>query len=389
MPTGEAQALSDVKVLDLTRFPPGAYCTVLLADLGADVVRIDSPGANTMFFGVGTGIGRGKRSIAIDLRHPDAGDVLRRLVAWADVVVDNARPGTLDERGYGPNRATEDHPSLVWCSITGYGQDGPYADWAGHDLTYLAHSGMLAGINPALPWHPASGARGADRRAHGGSGDHRGLVRPRAHRTRGTPRHQPGGVDDLAAQRQRGAPDGLGLRHSDLTGAPPVPVQRPTLDHHRGGRATDVDRVVHCARPRRSRGGGATLGRRRGGGTRPHRDRVRHASRGRVGRRARAVQASRSASCTRARRWSTTPRCAHDTPSSRWQASPCPRTRSASAAPTGCARRPRPRRLRPRAPTPMPSSVKRGTRQPTSRPCTRRDSSGTRTDVHRSTVARA
>ena len=73
MPTEKHQALSGVKVLDLTRFPPGADRTVLLADLGADVVRIDSPGANTMFFGVGTGIGRGKRSIALDLRHPDAG----------------------------------------------------------------------------------------------------------------------------------------------------------------------------------------------------------------------------------------------------------------------------------------------------------------------------
>ncbi len=152
--TGEAQALSGVKVLDLTRFPPGAYCTVLLADLGADVVRIDAPGANTMFFGISTGIGRAKRSVAVDLRHPDATDVLKRLVAWADVVVDNARPGSLDERGYGPKRATEEHPSLIWCSITGYGQDGPYADWAGHDISYFAHSGMLAGINPALPWHP-------------------------------------------------------------------------------------------------------------------------------------------------------------------------------------------------------------------------------------------
>ena len=64
LPTGEAQALSGIKVLDLTRFPPGAYCTVLLADLGADVVRIDTPGANTMFFGISTGIGRGKRSVA-------------------------------------------------------------------------------------------------------------------------------------------------------------------------------------------------------------------------------------------------------------------------------------------------------------------------------------
>jgi alpha-methylacyl-CoA racemase len=147
------QALSGIKVLDLTRFPPGAYCTVLLADLGADVVRVEAPGANAMLFGVSTGIGRGKRSVAIDFRHADYDAVLRRLVTHADVVVDNARPGSLDEHGYGPKQATVEHPSLIWCSITGFGQDGPYASWPGHDLTYLAHSGLLSALND-LPWHP-------------------------------------------------------------------------------------------------------------------------------------------------------------------------------------------------------------------------------------------
>ena len=154
MPTGDELALSGIKVLDLTRFPPGAYCTVMLADLGADVVRIDTPGANTMMFGNSTGIGRAKRSIAVDFRHADYDGLVRRLVEWADVVVDNARPGSLDERGYGPAKATEEHPSLVWCSITGFGQDGPYASWPGHDITYFAHSGLMAGLNGELPWHP-------------------------------------------------------------------------------------------------------------------------------------------------------------------------------------------------------------------------------------------
>ncbi len=147
------RALAGIRVLDLTRFPPGAYCTVLLADLGADVVRIDAPGANAMLFGGSTGIGRGKRSVAVDFRHADYEEVLRRLVAHADVVVDNARPGSLDEHGYGPKQATEEHPSLIWCSITGFGQDGPYASWPGHDLTYLAHSGLLSALYD-LPWHP-------------------------------------------------------------------------------------------------------------------------------------------------------------------------------------------------------------------------------------------
>ena len=148
------QALSGVKVLDLTRFPPGQYCTVMLADLGADVVRVDSPGWNPMLAGVGTGIGRAKRSVTIDLRHARATEVLRQLAGWADVVVDNNRPGDLDERGFGPVAAMEAYPSLIWCSVTGFGQDGPYARFAGHDITYTGHSGLLAAIQPDLPWYP-------------------------------------------------------------------------------------------------------------------------------------------------------------------------------------------------------------------------------------------
>ena len=149
-----ALALSGIKVLDLTRFPPGQFCTVMLADLGADVVRLDAPGWNPMFAGVGTGIGRAKRSVAVDLRNPRATEVLRRLAGWADVVVDNNRPGDLDDRGFGPKAAAQDFPRLIWCSITGFGQDGPYARNAGHDITYTAFSGLLAAINPELPWYP-------------------------------------------------------------------------------------------------------------------------------------------------------------------------------------------------------------------------------------------
>ena len=148
------QALSGVKVLDLTRFPPGQFCTVMLADLGGDVVRLDPPGWNPMSAGVGTGIGRAKRSVAVDLRNPEATRVLRQLAGWADVVVDNNRPGDLDDRGFGPKTAAAEYPSLIWCSITGFGQDGPYARFAGHDITYTGYSGLLAAINPDLPWYP-------------------------------------------------------------------------------------------------------------------------------------------------------------------------------------------------------------------------------------------
>ena len=148
--------LSGVRVLDLTRFPPGAYCTLLLADLGAQVYRVDAPAANPMAGGVGVGLSRGKRSVGLDLRHPRGNEVLNRLAGWADVLVENNRPGDMQKRGFGYPQAAAEHPRLIWCSITGFGQDGPYATRPGHDLTYTAHSGLLAAINPELPWHPQS-----------------------------------------------------------------------------------------------------------------------------------------------------------------------------------------------------------------------------------------
>lgn len=146
--------LDGVRVLDLTRFPPGQYCTVLLADLGADVCRLEPPGASGAMSGVGVGLARNKRSVAVDLRNPEGLAVLRRLAAWADVLVENNKPGELDERGFGYSHASEELPGLIWCSITGFGQHGPYATWPGHDLSYVAHSGLLTAINPSLPWHP-------------------------------------------------------------------------------------------------------------------------------------------------------------------------------------------------------------------------------------------
>ncbi|WP_018506128.1 CaiB/BaiF CoA transferase family protein [Parafrankia discariae] len=144
--------LSGVTVLDLTRLPPGGFCTVLLADLGADVIRVESP-KGRLFDGP-IGLNRGKRSIALDLRHPRGLEVLGRLAAHADVLVENERPGAMAERGFGYADAAARAPGLVWCSITGYGQDGPYAQWSGHDLSFAAHSGLLTALEPDLPWHP-------------------------------------------------------------------------------------------------------------------------------------------------------------------------------------------------------------------------------------------
>jgi alpha-methylacyl-CoA racemase len=107
-----------------------------------------------MTAGVGVGLSRGKRSVALDLRHERGPDVLRRLASWCDVLVENNRPGDMEARGYGYEQLAARHPELILCSITGFGQDGPYARHPGHDLTYTAHSGLLTAINPELPWHP-------------------------------------------------------------------------------------------------------------------------------------------------------------------------------------------------------------------------------------------
>jgi alpha-methylacyl-CoA racemase len=149
--------LAGVRVLDFTALPPGGFCTVVLADLGAEVVRVEAPaqkGSPSRVIGQ-MPLSRGKRSIAIDQRNPAANDVLRRLARSFDVVVENAKPGAMEARGFGYSQAKAENPKLVWCSITGFGQTGPYAEYSGHDLSYLAHSGLLGALSSQLPWHPA------------------------------------------------------------------------------------------------------------------------------------------------------------------------------------------------------------------------------------------
>jgi crotonobetainyl-CoA:carnitine CoA-transferase CaiB-like acyl-CoA transferase len=154
--------LQGLKVLDLSRMYPGAMCTVLLADLGADVVKVEAPGAGDglrrlaapgAFNATHAALNRGKRSVVVDLRHPRAAEVLRRLAQWADVVVESNRPGQLDELGLGFDAMRTENPALVWCSITGFGSTGPHATDPGHDITFLGHAGVLAGLGegPTTP----------------------------------------------------------------------------------------------------------------------------------------------------------------------------------------------------------------------------------------------
>ena len=148
--------LSGIRVLDLTRLLPGAFCTMLLADQGADVIKVEEPGTGDYMrwtpplvdgqSALFEAINRNKRSIELDLKSERGKDVLLRLVATADVLVEGNRPGVMDRLGLGWEVLHERNPKLVMCSITGYGQDGPFASRAGHDLNYMAIAGAL-GLN--------------------------------------------------------------------------------------------------------------------------------------------------------------------------------------------------------------------------------------------------
>jgi crotonobetainyl-CoA:carnitine CoA-transferase CaiB-like acyl-CoA transferase len=147
-------ALAGIRVLDLTRYIPGPYCTLLLGALGADVIKVEEPplGDPTRAVPPAQGddsalhaaLNEGKRSIAVDLRQAGGAAVVRRLALRADVLVEAFRPGVLARRGLGAEELTAENPRLVYCSVSGYGQTGPLAARAGHDVTYLARGGFLA-----------------------------------------------------------------------------------------------------------------------------------------------------------------------------------------------------------------------------------------------------
>ncbi|HTJ39359.1 MAG TPA: CaiB/BaiF CoA-transferase family protein [Dactylosporangium sp.] len=151
--------LAGVRVLDLTRLFPGNYCTWLLSSMGADVVKVEDPGAGDYMrdFGEqvdGQGgynhlVNRGKRSVVADLKTPEGVEILLRLVDSADVLVESFRPSVMERLGVGYDTLRARRPQLVYANISGFGPAGPYADRAGHDLNYLAFSGLLDRLGPA------------------------------------------------------------------------------------------------------------------------------------------------------------------------------------------------------------------------------------------------
>jgi alpha-methylacyl-CoA racemase len=126
---------------------------MLLADFGADVVTVERPGT-PLPFDPATNLARGKRSAIVDLRAPRGSDVIARLADHADVLLESNRPGTMERRGLGPDLLCARNPRLIYARLTGWGQDGPYSDRAGHDINYTAVSGTLGTIGREDPVAP-------------------------------------------------------------------------------------------------------------------------------------------------------------------------------------------------------------------------------------------
>ncbi len=155
-----ALALDGIKVLELTRVGPGAFCTMMLADMGAEVLKIEPPPAGKL---AGSGASpkpdearklatsftnRNKKSLALNLKDPAGQDILHALAKEYDVLVEGFRPGVMQRLGGDYETLRAINPGLVYCSLSGYGQDGPYRNFPAHDLNYLSLSGVLDLIGP-------------------------------------------------------------------------------------------------------------------------------------------------------------------------------------------------------------------------------------------------
>ena len=155
--------LKGIKIIDLTRLLPGPYCTRLLADMGASVIKIEDKGegdylrsfpprvdGKNVFF---ESLNRNKKGITIDLQKEKGREIFLKLVEDSDILVEGFRPGVMDRLGLGYTVLKKRNPWLIYCAMTGYGQDSPYRERAGHDINYLALAGFL-GLNTTLQGEP-------------------------------------------------------------------------------------------------------------------------------------------------------------------------------------------------------------------------------------------
>lgn len=145
--------LDEIRILDLSRLLPGPFCTLLLEDLGAEIIKVESVnggdymramppfiGKNSAYF---LALNLGKKSFALNLKHLKGREIFLKLAETANVILETFRPGTVERLGIGYQTIKKVNPRLVYCSISGFGQDGPYRDRAGHDLNYVGRSGIL------------------------------------------------------------------------------------------------------------------------------------------------------------------------------------------------------------------------------------------------------
>lgn len=152
--TAKDRPLSGVRILDLTQFLSGPFATQMLADLGADVIKLEAPSGDqtrsvaphfvngeSCYF---LSINRNKRCVAVDMKIPEGRDVVKRLALRSDIVMENFRPGVLDRLGLSANDLRKEKPSLIWCSISGFGQDGPYRNKPAYDMIVQALSGGMS-----------------------------------------------------------------------------------------------------------------------------------------------------------------------------------------------------------------------------------------------------
>jgi crotonobetainyl-CoA:carnitine CoA-transferase CaiB-like acyl-CoA transferase len=155
--------LDDVRILDLSRLAPGPFCTMLLGDMGADVLLIEPPSDSKAAAGAGARFGeaydalrRNKRSMVLNLRDEEAREIFYRMAESADVVVEGFRPGVVKRLGVDYETLSAKNPRLIYCSLSGYGQTGPYSQLVGHDINYISVGGALGMIGwpdtpPAIP----------------------------------------------------------------------------------------------------------------------------------------------------------------------------------------------------------------------------------------------
>ena len=148
---------SGIRVIEMAGIGPAPFCAMMLADMGAEVIRIDRLKAGPLGGG-GTLVDRGKHSIALDIKQADAKAILEQLITKSDILIEGFRPGVMEKLGFGPDDCFALNPKLVYGRMTGWGQTGPLAPTAGHDLNYIAISGALhamgkAGEPPTPPLH--------------------------------------------------------------------------------------------------------------------------------------------------------------------------------------------------------------------------------------------